>query len=70
MDGEGEDDGRRGRGSANVPFEFVGEVARAGAVAEARDVERRAAAARHGALVSCVSLWGGIARLAAETSRW
>ena len=47
--------GRRsgGRGPGNVPFEFVGEVASAGAVAEARDVERGATAARHGA----VMLW-------------
>ena len=35
-------------GAVDVPFEFVGKVARAGAVAEARDVERSAAAARHG----------------------
>jgi hypothetical protein len=53
MDGEGSAGGRVGRGSGNVPFEFVGEVARAGAVAEARDVERGAAAARH---VRCA--WG------------
>jgi len=33
--------------SKDVPFELVGEVARAGAVAEARDVERSATAARH-----------------------
>jgi hypothetical protein len=50
MDGERDDGGRVGRGSGNVPFEFVGEVARAGAVAEARDVERGAAAARHGSM--------------------
>jgi hypothetical protein len=50
MDGERDDGGRLGRGSGNVPFEFVGEVARAGAVAEARDVERGAAAARHGSM--------------------
>lgn len=29
-----------GSGSWDVPFELVGEVARAGAVAETRDVER------------------------------
>jgi hypothetical protein len=74
MDGEGSAGGRVGRGSGNVPFEFVGEVARAGAVAEARDVERGAAAARH---VRCA--WVSVRRadadadadagLAAETSR-
>jgi len=43
----GEDDGRVGRGSGNVPFEFVGEVASAGAVAEAGDVERGTTTAGH-----------------------
>lgn len=47
MDGEEKDGGRVGRGLGNVPFEFVGEVASAGAVAEARDVESGAASARH-----------------------
>jgi hypothetical protein len=47
MDGKEKDDGRVGRGLGNVPFEFVGEVARAGAVAEAGDVERGTTAARH-----------------------
>jgi hypothetical protein len=47
MDGKGKDGGRVGRGSGNVPFEFVGEVASAGAVAEAGDVERGTTAARH-----------------------
>lgn len=32
---------------SNIPFELVGEVAGAGAVAEAGDIERGAAAARH-----------------------
>ena len=50
----GEDDGRVGRGSGNVPFEFVGEVARAGAMAEASDVEGRATTARHGCSDVCV----------------
>jgi hypothetical protein len=38
-----------GEGGAlsNIPFELVGEVAGAGAVAEASDIERGAAAARH-----------------------
>lgn len=36
-----------GEASEDVPFELVGQVARAGAVAEACDVERGAAAARH-----------------------
>jgi hypothetical protein len=31
----------------DVPFEFVGEIASAGAVTEARDVERGATTARH-----------------------
>lgn len=69
MDGEGEDGGRRGRCSGNVPFEFVGEVARAGAVAKARDVEGGAAAARHVRLMLCLSLWCATTQLAAETSR-
>jgi hypothetical protein len=47
MDGKEKDDGRVGRGLGNVPFEFVGEVARAGAVAEAGDVKRGTTAARH-----------------------
>jgi hypothetical protein len=47
MDGERKDDGRVGRGLGNVPFEFVGEVASAGAVAKASDVERGTTAARH-----------------------
>jgi hypothetical protein len=47
VDGKGKDDGRVGRGLRNVPFEFVGEVASAGAVAEAGDVERGTTAARH-----------------------
>jgi hypothetical protein len=47
MDGTGKDGGRVGRGLGNVPFEFVGEVASAGAVAEAGDVERGTTAARH-----------------------
>jgi hypothetical protein len=54
MDGKGDgddDDDRGGREAlGNVPFEFVGEVASAGAVAEARDVEGGTAAARHGAV--------------------
>jgi hypothetical protein len=37
-----------GEALGNVPFEFVGEVASAGAVAEARNVERGTTAARHG----------------------
>ena len=45
------DDGNEGdglrRGEEDIPFEFEGKVARAGAVAEAGDVERGAAAARH-----------------------
>ena len=56
-DGRGrEDDGRVGRGSGNVPFEFVGEVASAGAVAEAGDVERGTTTAGHLAMiVGCLS---------------
>jgi len=52
-----QDDGRCGRGLRDVPFEFVGEVASAGAVAEARDVERGATTARRHLAVSvcCVS---------------
>jgi hypothetical protein len=48
MDDEGNDGGRIGRGLGNVPFEFVGEVASAGAVAEAGDVERGTTAAKKG----------------------
>jgi hypothetical protein len=58
MDGKRDDDGRVGRGLGNVPFEFVGEVASAGAVAKARDVKSGAAAARHvdgGVLCLCGS---------------
>jgi len=40
--------------SWDVPFELVCEVASAGAVAEARNVERGAAAARHGGCVARV----------------
>jgi hypothetical protein len=54
----GEDDGRVGRGSGNVPFEFVGEVASAGAVAEARDVERGTTTAGH--LVKIVGCLCGV----------
>jgi hypothetical protein len=54
MDGKGRDGGRVGRGLGNVPFEFVGEVASAGAVAEAGDVERGTTAARHLVIVSTV----------------
>ena len=56
MDGEGEDGGRFGRGSGNVPFEFVGEVASAGAVAKASDVEGGTTAARHDAVICVLSL--------------
>jgi hypothetical protein len=38
----------KARGLLDVPFELVGKVASACTVAEARDVERGAAAARHG----------------------
>jgi hypothetical protein len=38
----------RGEASQDVPFELVGKVARAGAVAKAGDVERGSASARHG----------------------
>lgn len=38
---------RWSEGERNIPFELVGQVARASAVAEAGDVKRGAAAARH-----------------------
>ena len=45
-----EDDGRAGgEALGDIPFELVGKVASAGAVAEAGDVERGSSAARHGA---------------------
>lgn len=52
--------GRKQEGG-DVPFEFVGEVARAGTLAEASDIESGAAAARHVGGVDA-SVMGGLER--------
>ena len=41
----------------DVPFEFVGEIARSSAVAEASDVESCTTGARHDALLSRIGRW-------------
>ncbi len=53
---EGEDDGDEGAGvdEVDVPFELVGKVASAGAVAEARHVERSATARHCDAVVGTI----------------